>query len=276
MGATLALCTGALATAPESAGNPYQSIVVRNVFNLHDPPPPAPVDTAKTPSLKITLTGIMTIFGKKHALMKAIVPGKSPEPGKPPEPAKEQSFMLAEHQAEYGIEVLAIDEKKGEVKVSNQGTEQALNFTDNGVKIASTPPPGTPGVPNPAGVPNAGPTTLTPPGVNPGHALPQNVVRPLRVPTSTGSTPTPTAANFTTGPAAQGFQTPTTQAQASPLSREEDAIHTEAMRELYKGSPIADMLPPTEATPPDVLKRIMAPGWESNPVLRRKQGQAAQ
>src|SRR5436190_4479094 len=140
-------------TSDSTAQNPYQPIVDRNIFGLKDPPPPPNPDDLKpkVQGPKITLTGIIT-FGSKRALMKAIMPGKPGEGGKPAAPA-EQSFMLAEGQAEDQIEVIAIDEKAGTVKVNNFGTEQTLNFTDNGLKppvaaaVAGGPAPG--GVPQP-------------------------------------------------------------------------------------------------------------------------------
>jgi hypothetical protein len=73
--------------------------------------------------------------------------------------------MLAVGQAEEDVEVLAIDEIAGEVKVKNAGEVQTLNFKDNGVKPAGGPAPtvGAPGVPPPAF--NAGlPKPATAPG----------------------------------------------------------------------------------------------------------------
>ena len=140
------------------AGSPYQGIVERNVFNLR--PPPAPPDTTPppVPPPRITLTGITTILGNKRALMKVL------EPPKPPEPAKEASYILTEGQRDGDIEVIAIDEQAGSVKVNNHGTVQELSFDKDGQKLPSNPPP------------------LVPPGL-PGAAVPPGYVNPVRPPT---------------------------------------------------------------------------------------------
>ncbi len=67
---SLTLCAGAQAIVADSAANPYQGIVDRNVFGLKPPLPPSKgPDTDKPPPSKITLTGITTIFHDKRALM---------------------------------------------------------------------------------------------------------------------------------------------------------------------------------------------------------------
>jgi hypothetical protein len=174
----LVLCTDANAVSPASS-TPYQGIVERNVFGLKDPPPPPDPEANKPPPPKIILTGITTIFGNKRALMKATPPAK------PPEPAKEQTYMLAEGQRDGDIEVLEIDEKAGTVKVNDFGTIMTLNFSDNGVKLTSTLPPGaaSPGMPaTPGGIPSPLPSPANPfsPGGGFNKAIP---TRTLRLPT---------------------------------------------------------------------------------------------
>jgi hypothetical protein len=154
----LLLSTGAKATSDTVASaQPYDGIVERNVFNLHPPPPPVnPADLVQhTPPPKITFTGITTILGKKLAFL--TVPAS--KPGTPPE-----SMMLAEGQAQNGIEVKQIDEKAGVVKVVNHGEAQTLDFDHDGVKVSGAP----------------GATMLPPPSAPPPNVMPGNVIRPLR------------------------------------------------------------------------------------------------
>src|SRR5437899_9066182 len=129
---SLTLCAGAKAIVANSSANPYQGIVDRNVFGLKPPPPSKGAEPDKPAPPKITLTGITTIFHDKRALMNVAMPAK------PPEPAKQQSFILAEHQREGDIEVLEIDVKTGDVKVSNFGTVVTLNLEKDGAKLPNT------------------------------------------------------------------------------------------------------------------------------------------
>src|SRR5512142_2768606 len=109
--ASLAACIAATATTTDGSGNPYQSIVIRNVFGLKPPPPPPDPEANKPPPPKIFLTGITTLQGIKRALLKTTPP---PKPG---EPAREQSLTLKEGEREGEIEVLEIDATARTVKV---------------------------------------------------------------------------------------------------------------------------------------------------------------
>ncbi len=158
-GTTLACIAGALALfaaatvrADDASATPYQAIVARNVFGLKPPPTPPDPEANKPPPPKITLTGITTMLGNKRALMKVMMP---PKPGTKQE---EQSFILAVGQRDGEIEVLEIDDKAGTVKVNEFGTITNLSFENNGVKLASAPPPGAPpmaggAIPPPPGAP---------------------------------------------------------------------------------------------------------------------------
>jgi hypothetical protein len=103
------------------SGHPYTGIAARNVFGLGplvtqtrgSPPAPLP---------KIVLVGITTLVQDKRALLKVEYPAQ------PPEPAKAVSCILAVGQREGPIEVLAIDETAGTVRVNNSGTEMLLSF----------------------------------------------------------------------------------------------------------------------------------------------------
>jgi hypothetical protein len=112
-------------------GSPYGGIAQRNLFGLHAPiaAPTAPL-TAPVALPKITLTGIATIFGKRVAFitLAATKSGQLPE-----------SFMLAEGQGFNGVEVTAIDERAGVVRVMNHGEPQMLDFDHDGVRPLDMP-----------------------------------------------------------------------------------------------------------------------------------------
>jgi len=259
----LAVCSSAQAITSdkESSSNPYQSIIDRNVFSLKPPPPP--VDTteaAKPTALKITLTGITTIFGDKRVLMKA-----APTAGKPNESKTEQSYILSQGQREGDLEVLEIDEKAGSVKVNNAGTIQTLTFEKDGAKLPATQAPAVPGIPGVLGaapvIPGL-PVTHPAGGVTPSFQLPPRIPRlpttgsqttsispgfapsSAPVPGAAGSYVTPgfLPGNTTTAPTPQPTQTQTPQ-----YSLEEQQILIEAQRQM--GGPTAAFLPPTALSP---------------------------
>ena len=177
---SLLLSWGAYAIVADSA-NPYQGIVDRNVFGLKPPPAPTKGTENETPPpVKITLTGVITILGKKQALITVPVPPKPGEPAKPP-----QSFILAIGEREAGIEVLDIDEKTagGTVKFNNNGVIESKNMEKDAPKLtASAAPPGPGGVPSPGYVP--------PPAFPSGN---------ISVPTATGMKSIPTRTLRTPG-----------------------------------------------------------------------------
>ncbi len=258
----LVFCSAANAVTSDSSGNPYQSIIDRNVFSLKPPPPPPdPTEVNKPQVLKITLTGITTILGNKRVLMKT-----APPAGKPGEaPKSEQSYILTEGQRDGDIEVLEIDDKAWSVKVNNAGSVQTLTFEKDGAKLPSTPAPAAPpanGAPQIPGLPGAR-LLPQPPGAAgaPTFQLPTRIPR---LPTpgsqasdaglgSAGSSPSYGAPGFLPGnTSTSAFQsssagssqaaTPTTQ-----YSLEEQAIMIEANRQ--RGGPGAALLPPTILTP---------------------------
>jgi hypothetical protein len=101
-------------------GNPYASIVTRNVFGLN-PPAPVVADTPPgPPPPKITLTGITTIFGPAEALYKV---SGVPQPGKPP---KDESYILKESEGQDDVVVERIDVAKGIVTFNNHGVVQDI------------------------------------------------------------------------------------------------------------------------------------------------------
>ena len=121
----------------EGSPNPYRNIVSSNVFRLK------PIETgreeqAPRPTARIRLVGITTILGYKLASLRLQLPTTPPEPG------KELCCMLAEGQREGEVEILAIDEKAGSVKVSNYGTEVVLTFDTGNSSPPATAPPSRP------------------------------------------------------------------------------------------------------------------------------------
>jgi len=128
----LVLATGARAQNVALAANPYQPIVVRNVFGLN----PIPVNTnppVDTTLPKITPNGIMSILGQLQVLFKV-----APKPGE--KDAKEQSYVLSEGQQQDDIEVVHIDEKESLVTFNNHGTVQELPLAN--APALTTPAPG--------------------------------------------------------------------------------------------------------------------------------------
>jgi len=258
----LVLCAGVA-----SADSRYAPIVERNVFGLKPIPPPGPPGEEKAPPSNITLTGIITLGGKR-ALMTT-----PPSGGKPGASAIPQYYILREGERQGDIEVVSIDEVNFVVKVKNAGQEQSLNFKDNGAKLpAGTPvPPPMPGAPG--GMPGQ-------PGFNPGA-----VARPMPLPggatTPAGGAPPmpnfernvrlPSAGNPTAmgdqvnpafnqsgaagitprigvpGGAPSGAKWP----PESNLSLDEQRAMIELMRQKYQqeGNPAANLLPGGGGTP---------------------------
>ena len=174
LASSLALRIAANEVSPDASNNPYQSIVDRNVFALKPPPPPPDPEASKPPPVKITLTGITTLLGKR-ALLKSPAP-----PGKPGEPARpELSYILAPGQREGEIEVLDIDEVGGNVKLRNGGVEVTLNIDKDGPKLTATaaPVPGMPGVAPGAIWPGGRAPNLPTPTANPGFTMPTRTLR---------------------------------------------------------------------------------------------------
>lgn len=235
----------AVAAPEEATGNPYDSIVGRNVFGLKPPPPPpAPPDPDKlNPPPTIELQGLTTINGRPQVLFKAKLPAK------PPAPAQDASFVMSAGERQGEIEVVEINERDGVVKFNNHGRLQELNMKDNAAKpvagaaIPALPIPGAPpGVPPPAAaafnpVPPASPagTTLGGGRTIPTTGLPS---RPLRAST-----------DLIAGGVPQAPQN--TQAER-PLSHEERELMIEGMRKYYTetGDVRGPVMPPTSLSQP--------------------------
>jgi hypothetical protein len=207
--ATLALSIAVGRTA-SGAQDPrlYQTIPDKNVFKLRDPPPvTAPVKPVENSTLpKIILNGITTIFGRKMALMKLMLPTKTPGD------TGERSLMLREGERENDVEVLQINEKNGSVRVNELGTVLTLTFDRDGAKnVAATPAP----APASAGsipLPSTPSRIPANPGLSPTG---DNSPRPKAfIPGVPGLPTAPNGANMVP---AGGFIKPPTNAGATPM-----------------------------------------------------------
>jgi hypothetical protein len=221
---------------------------------------------------RLVLTGITTILGNKRVLLKEVPPA-----GSPGSTNKEESLILTEGQREGSVEVLAIDEKAGRVRVNNSGDEMTLTFEKDGVKQPSTPAPASAPPPPgalPTAAPPAAPTNPPLPGqVNP-PPLQQFRGRIPRV-TVPGQ-----GAEATTGfgagapnPPTSGFLPPTGSgpnppAVAAPsldgFTPEEQQIIAQLQREAASHDPgIAPLLAPAPGTPAAGTQTVMPPGLKS-------------
>lgn len=127
--------TAPAVSSPGNPGNPYESIVTRNVFGLNPIPPYVPPPPpAGPPPPKITLTGIMTIFGPTQALFK--VAGVVRGGGRP----QDESYILTEGQEQDDVTVSKIDAKKQIVTFMNHGVEQEIPLVDDGLTSSSAAP----------------------------------------------------------------------------------------------------------------------------------------
>lgn len=154
----LALGLAVPATMAVGTDNPYEAIIARNVFGLRPPPPPPDPEANKPPLPKLSLTGIVTFGGTKRALLKTAA-GGPPKQGQPAN--KPESFIIEVGQRQGDIEVLAIDEKAGAVKVNYGGTVTDLDFENDGIKAPPAPAPAPGGRPTPGVVPMPPPKTVT-------------------------------------------------------------------------------------------------------------------
>src|SRR5271168_4601025 len=125
-----------------SADNPYGAIVSRNIFDLHDPPPPAvKEDKAKEPPPNIKLTGITTIFGAKQAFFILN------EPGAAGKQATTRTSILREGQREGVLQVVEIDTKARSARIMIEGNESLIHIETNKAAASGGPGPGPGGAP---------------------------------------------------------------------------------------------------------------------------------
>lgn len=254
---TLALVVTAVTpkiASADVAGNPYRQVIVdKNVFGLKSPPPPPPPESLKPPPSKLILVGIVNVFGSKKAVIKSAEPPKPTAPGQPA--VAEDPYVIMENQMQHGVTVKRIDEKTGTVDVDNNGEQETLTFEKNGAKLPSGPaapaPASAAGIAGAAGAMGGIP--------RPGMAGTPFGVRPTGSPAlpgmpgaSVGGLGT-TAGAVGVGVAGTDSTLPTrnvrSQADQPPLSREEQMVMFEVLREKYKNSAMPLPIPPTPLTP---------------------------
>ena len=131
------------AAASAASGNPYESIVTRNVFGLNPIPPSVPVQAQiGPPPPKITLTGITTIFGPAEALFKVAGVVRNGRP-------QDESYIFTEGEAQDDVEVTKIDTNKMIVSFMNHDVPQDIPLADGVASSGSAPAapswPGQPG-----------------------------------------------------------------------------------------------------------------------------------
>ena len=223
------------ATDVAAVGNPYVSVVARNIFGLLPIPTNNPADQAAPPvepPPKITPNGIMTIFGNLQVLFKVAT---KPPPGQPP---KDDSYVLTEGERQDEIEVVKIDGKAGMVTFNNHGTIQELPLVPGtattGAAPAGAPPGGHPGFPLPRSRPPSG-------GAASGNL--SSLFEHANA-ASTGAMPTMSSPS-SSSPGNVGNN-----AKEEALSPEAQIIMMEAQRAewLDKGNPAAAIIPPTPIT----------------------------
>jgi hypothetical protein len=228
----LALNSGLRAATVVPSGNPYEPLVVRNVFGLN---PPQPVDTTldTEPPPKITPDGIMTIFGSRQVLFKVSVPAK---PGRA---AKEDSYILGESQRQDDITVTRIDEKSGVVTFNNHGTVQEIPLIV-APDITTAAPVSVAAYPNPARVmPNGN-----------DYVGGFGRIRRNRGEGNSGNNSNNTGNGSSTGGSTGGGNS----SQQPEMTLEEQTIAIEANREVTKQQVLEGKMPPlpiTSMTPSD-------------------------
>jgi hypothetical protein len=230
----------------DDIANPYAQVVARNIFGLNPPVAADQDSTPVEPPVKITPNGIMSIFGQLQVLFK--VAGKTP--------GKEDSYILSEGQRQDDIEVTKIDEKNSVVTFNNHGLVQILPLTAAAAVSpanSSIPAPmlngrnpAMPGMPlgrnfGGSGFNNAFGGRAVNGGNNPGINNSQN--------NSPASGNAPTSVGF--------------HVDGPPVDPAAQTVMIEVQRAQYKsvGDPTAQILPPTELTPPpDNDTQTPAPG----------------
>jgi len=121
-------------------GEPYASIIARNVFGLHSIPEKVPVGSiAMTPLPQITVNGIAVISGEKEALYKVMIPNPSPI-------VCYKFYVVGEGKSVDNIKVVKVDTDANVVSFDNHGTIQELQLS----AAPKLPTPAMEGLPTPA------------------------------------------------------------------------------------------------------------------------------
>jgi translation initiation factor IF-2 len=232
------------APAPNPAADtPYAGIVARNMFGLVPIPPPVPVDQPQVdPPSKITVTGIMSIFGRDQAIFTTA--GDKPKGGQPP---KEGSYVLAEGERQDDIEVVKINREVGLVSFKNHGIPQEIPLL--AAKDAGGPPGGGGG----PGKGGGGPGRSLAPSRGGGPGLAQSGTRQIGA--GGGLNPAASAlANNAGGAGGIGNQS-RSQNPGEQMTVDQQELLIEAQRKVFQdqGDGTANILPPTRGAAKSII-----------------------
>lgn len=231
-------------STPGNSGNPYESIVTRNVFGLNPIPPyqPPPQQEGPPPP-KITLTGIMTIFGPTQALFKVagVVRGNA----RP----QDESYILTEGQEQDDVVVTKIDVKKQIVTFTNHGVQQDIPLVDSGL-TSSGPAPSAPSWPGQNGIRRFGRFPRFGGGNNPGFQ-PQTFGQPQPYNNSYNYNSQSSGNGFGTQSSQNSAYNPSAQSVNAGLSGEDEAalIAAQHAQLQQNGNPMSAIMPPTKFDP---------------------------
>lgn len=249
---TLAMMSRAEDVAP--AQNPYTALVSRNIFGLVPVPPPAPPPEAPIdPPPKITVNGLMRLFGNTYQVL-----FKTPGKIKPGQPPKEESYVMGEGERNDDIEVKKIDPDSGMITFVNHGVVQECPL----VAAQNTGPVAAPGTPGALGMPGGGPVPTLGPGV-PGGGRFGRVPRPNKNVTSSGELGQPALPELGGGSPASANVNPN-EVNAEHLSPEAQVIMIEKNRldtQQQVDQGLLPPLPPTPLTPSD------ATAYDGSPLI---------
>ena len=239
------------AVAAEDAGNPYQTIIKRNIFGLLPIPvvDPASQLPPPEPPPKITPNGIMNIFGRLQVLFKVAV---KPLPG---QPAKDAAYVMSVGERQDDVAVVKIDQPDGIITFNNHGTIQELPLVATSASSGGMPSggaiPATPGgmaKQSETRARGASASLLAAIGAQTSSSSRRGMNVNISGNNSTASTKsiannTPVNASGIYSPAAGGIQ-------EDGLTPEQNYILIEAQRNRYsqEGSQIANLLPTTPLT----------------------------
>ena len=210
----------------DTASNPYQSILARNIFNLKDPVPPQPPAVPApppTPMPTVKLKGITTILSTKRAILEITEPGKK---------GGAESKIFIEGDRKESVEVITIDDDQNFVKVKIGDTETNLTFekVESAKAGPAAPAPGAlpvfrppgfprPSIPRPTAINPAGAAAASPSGSsvfvmgsggNPAPAASGSSVMTFGASDTASGGTIPTVPNRTTATAVPGFTPRTT------------------------------------------------------------------
>ena len=238
------------------AQNPYTALVNRNIFGLVPVPPPVPPPAPpEEPPPKITVNGLMRLFGTTYQVL-----FKTPGKVKPGQPPKEESYVMGEGERNDDIEVKKIDPDAGMITFVNHGVVQECPL----VAAQNTGPVAGPGGPGGPGMVGGGPVPGLAPGV-PGAGRFGRVPRPNKNVTSSGELGQQPQASLGGASPANVTSNPVNPENLSPEAQvimiEKNRLDTQQQVDAGTMPP----LPPTILTPEDVLPDLIAPNQPTPP-----------